>query len=163
MDCNPEPLACAPGDTKKVDCNDCSCGADGTWSCTDMACDPSGPTTCEAGFLSSLSQVGDNQAFRITITRPMPGTPILGVNTWFVEVTNVAGAPVPDATLTVRCNMPGHTHGCAVAPEIVSVGNGNYRIETLIFNMTKVWNVTLAVESAGEKDQATFDVCVVPS
>lgn len=30
--------ACTPGDTRKVDCNTCTCAADGRWACTGLAC-----------------------------------------------------------------------------------------------------------------------------
>lgn len=34
---------CKPGDTKKVDCNTCTCSATGDWLCTTLACVDSGP------------------------------------------------------------------------------------------------------------------------
>lgn len=31
--------ACTAGDTKMEECNECSCGDDGVWTCTAMACE----------------------------------------------------------------------------------------------------------------------------
>ncbi|MBR58125.1 MAG: hypothetical protein CMH54_08905 [Myxococcales bacterium] len=39
-ECVPPPDSCVPGTTKVAEdgCNTCTCGEDGTWGCTDMAC-----------------------------------------------------------------------------------------------------------------------------
>jgi len=42
-DAPPQDAGCNPGDTTKIDCNDCLCGVDRTWTCTHHDCPDSGP------------------------------------------------------------------------------------------------------------------------
>jgi hypothetical protein len=49
---------CKPGETKKVDCNTCSCSDDGQWRCTLIACPPPSGTAC-GGWLGNTCK--DNE------------------------------------------------------------------------------------------------------
>lgn len=40
---------CEPGESMMMDCNTCECDAGGQWSCTEIACDPTGGLTCDPG------------------------------------------------------------------------------------------------------------------
>ncbi len=66
---------CTEGDTKLADdgCNQCSCGTDGTWACTEMACLGTGGTTGAGGATSIGGATGVGGATACCLAMPVCG------------------------------------------------------------------------------------------
>jgi len=114
-------------------------------------------------FSMPMVEMGNGEIYQVAIVEADPPAPAMSRdNVWTVKVTTAAGEPVDDATLTVKCSMPGHGHGCAVEdPAITNLGDGTYEIDPLIFTMIRNWNVLFTVKGAdGQTDFARFSICI---
>ncbi len=85
--------------------------------------------------------------------------PVNGKNSWVVQVLDATGAPVDGATLSVKPFMPAHGHGASVTPTATGQGNGEYRIDDLVFSMPGVWQTTLTLGGV-VSDSVVFSFCV---
>ena len=112
-------------------------------------------------FAMPMVEMGEQQLFEVSIVNADPPAPVQGSNVWTVQVNDAAGEPVEDAEFTVKCAMPGHSHGCAVRPTVTSLGGGRYQFDPLIFTMPQNWSVKFTVERAdGTSDFALFSLCI---
>ena len=114
-------------------------------------------------FSMPMVEMGSGEIYQVAIVEADPPAPgLMNDNVWTVRVTTAAGEPVNDATLTIKCSMPGHGHGCGVQdPDIRNLGDGTYEVDPLIFTMIKNWNVLFTVEGAdGKTDFARFSLCI---
>ena len=69
------------------------------------------------------------------------------------------GAPVEDAELAIDGGMPQHGHGLPTAPQSAGhIGEGQYRIEGVRFNMGGWWELKLAITSPAGVDGVTFNL-----
>ncbi len=59
----------------------------------------------------------------------------------------------PAELVAVDATMPDHKHGMNYAPTIVSLGNGRYRAEGMLFHMPGTWEVAFDVRSDGETER----------
>lgn len=98
---------------------------------------------------------GDDGKIQLTLrTEPSPVT--TGTNVFFVTVKDADGAPLTEARVGVDVFMPAHGHGSSGDPETTEIGEGEYRIDDVIFQMPGDWRVTFHVEKGHLHDHATF-------
>ena len=85
--------------------------------------------------------------------------PIDQMQTWTLHVETPAGNQVEDAKITVDGGMPTMKHGLPTAPRVTEyLGNGDYRVEGLEFQMPGWWTVTFAISAGGQQDAVTFNL-----
>jgi hypothetical protein len=76
-----------------------------------------------------------------------------------VAITDAAGRPVDDATITVDGGMPQHGHGLPTRPRVTrALGDGLYEIGGVRFNMGGWWELTLAISAPSGADVVTFNL-----
>lgn len=76
-----------------------------------------------------------------------------------VTVINDSGRPVSDATLTIDGGMPEHGHGLPTRPRVTrNLGDGDYEIEGVRFNMGGWWEFKVSIASGGLADTVTFNL-----
>ena len=64
-----------------------------------------------------------------------------------------------NATILVDGGMPEHQHGLPTRPEVTEyLGDGDYRVEGMKFNMTGYWELQVSVEAGGVRDVAIFEL-----
>jgi hypothetical protein len=97
------------------------------------------------------------QHFTASFTSSVRPVPINTMHTWTVWITDDAGRPVTDATVTISGDMPGHGHGLPTAPVARAIGGGAYVLEGMQFQMPGNWYVELQIESGGRRDSVRFD------
>jgi cytochrome c peroxidase len=67
------------------------------------------------------------------------------------------GTPLQDAQIEVGGGMPGHGHGFPTKPRAERfLGNGEFLVEGLQFNMRGRWQITVALVGAAGVDRATL-------
>ena len=83
--------------------------------------------------------------------------PINMVHQWILHIEMPDGEPVEGATITVGGDMPAHGHGMPTQPEVTAdLGDGDYRVEGMAFQMGGYWIVDVTVTAGGETDLIRF-------
>jgi hypothetical protein len=76
-----------------------------------------------------------------------------------VAVADSTGYPVDGAAIVVDGGMPQHGHGLPTQPRVTqALGNGEYLVEGLRFNMGGWWEIKLLMDGALGPDTVTFNL-----
>jgi hypothetical protein len=98
-------------------------------------------------------------AFRVSYKSDSTPVPVHRLHTWTVHVATADGRPVTDASLKVDGDMPGHGHGMPTRPRVTrSLGDGNYLVEGMKFQMGGWWVMEVTVDAGGRHDVAKFNL-----
>ena len=87
-----------------------------------------------------------------------PGVPPINmVHQWILHIETPDGEPVEGAAVTVGGDMPAHGHGMPTQPEVTAdLGDGDYRVEGMAFQMGGYWIIDVTVSAGGETDLIRF-------
>jgi hypothetical protein len=87
-----------------------------------------------------------------------PGTPPINVvHEWVLHIETIGGEPVEGATVALNGDMPAHGHGMPTQPQVTAdLGNGDYRVEGMAFQMGGYWVVDVMVTVGGHTDAIHF-------
>jgi hypothetical protein len=81
------------------------------------------------------------------------------IHTWTLHVETPDGRPVEDATITVDGDMPQHGHGLPTQPQVTKyLGDGDYLVEGMKFQMGGWWVVDFSIDAAGRSDTVRFNM-----
>jgi hypothetical protein len=81
------------------------------------------------------------------------------MHAWTLHLEDRSGQPIADAQITVDGGMPAHGHGLPTEPQVTaSLGNGDYRVEGLKFNMPGSWRLTFLIVAKGQEDSAILEL-----
>jgi hypothetical protein len=81
------------------------------------------------------------------------------LHSWVIHVTGPDGQPVSDATIVVDGGMPQHGHGLPTSPQVTqNLGNGDYLVEGMKFQMSGWWVVDFTIDSGGQRDSVRFNL-----
>lgn len=142
----------------------CSGGdeADGNHKHPDPPVTPDGVCVNETGgetYSAGMTFEGDN-GITVALADSKPAPPVYGDNTWTIEITDAAGAPVVGATVVVSPIMVKHGHGPGTDPVVTEIGGGTYRIAPLDFTMPGLWNTKITVTAGSVTDDVQVGFCV---
>jgi hypothetical protein len=110
--------------------------------------------TYQAGMIVASA----SKALNFVLLQSIPGPPAKGNDTWTLKVTDAAGQPQANLSLSVLPFMPDHGHGTSVSASITNNHDGTYTVAPLYFFMPGVWRITFS--SASPADTAVFFFCV---
>lgn len=103
-----------------------------------------------------LSEAG---LYRATILPAIEPIPINRLHTWTLHVETADGQPIHDATITVDGDMPQHGHGMPTRPQVTqNLGNGDYLVEGMKFQMGGWWVIDFTVTANGSSDKVSFNL-----
>ena len=78
---------------------------------------------------------------------------------WTLHLESRAGSSVDAAKITIDGGMPQHGHGLPTKPLVTRpLGNGDYRVEGMKFNMGGWWVVKFRVNAAAGADSLVFNL-----
>jgi hypothetical protein len=81
------------------------------------------------------------------------------IHQWKLHLVDASGKALENAKITVDGGMPQHGHGLPTVPQVTDyLGNGDYRVEGMKFNMSGWWVVKFHIEANGQKDLLTFNL-----
>ena len=107
----------------------------------------------------STTRESDNGVFRVSYMPSTGRIPINQMHEWTVHVENADGTPVEDATITVNGDMPQHGHGLPTSPRVTEyLGNGDYLVEGLKFQMGGWWLMDFTITANGQTDAVHFNM-----
>lgn len=120
-----------------------------------MMGDGSSPTSLD----TATSRTTDNGLFNVSWRSDSDDVPLNQIHTWTLTVTTPDGALVENAEIIVDGGMPQHGHGLPTKPQVTAyLGNGEYRVEGLRFQMTGWWEVKFIISAGGQTDSITFNL-----
>jgi hypothetical protein len=97
--------------------------------------------------------------FRATIAPRADPIPINQIHAWTLHVETADGRPVENARISVDGDMPQHKHGMPTRPQVTRhLGNGDYLVEGMKFQMGGWWVVGFDVDTAGQRDHVEFNL-----
>jgi hypothetical protein len=112
-----------------------------------------------ADLNTATTRLTDAGLFEISYTPELEPLAINEMHSWTIHVESADGQPVEDAEITVDGGMPQHGHGLPTAPQVTEyLGNGDYLVEGMKFNMPGWWTLTFNVNDAGQTDAVTFNL-----
>lgn len=112
-----------------------------------------------ASLDTATSRSTDNGLFNVSWRSDSDDVPLNQIHTWTLTVTTPDGAPVENAEILVDGGMPQHGHGLPTSPQVTEyLGNGEYRVEGLRFQMTGWWEVKFNISAGGQSDSITFNL-----
>lgn len=110
-------------------------------------------------FLSLLAACGggggtDNGSLQLALTAD-PTAPIVGKNTFYIDLHGKDGAPLQGATVKCSPWMPAHGHGSTEEPQVTDLGGGRYKAFPVTFFMIGDWELRARADGNGEFGTAT--------
>ena len=110
---------------------------------------------------TSRTRVSDAGLYKATITPDADPAPINEMHTWTLHVETPDGKPVENAQVSVDGGMPEHGHGLPTQPKVTKyLGNGDYLVEGMRFNMPGMWQLKFRVTAGGQTDQIVFNLAL---
>ncbi len=107
----------------------------------------------------STTRTSAQGLFKATIRPAVDPIPTNQIHTWTLHVETPDGQPVENAKITLNGGMPQHGHGLPTQPVVSQyLGNGDYLVEGMKFQMTGWWVVNFYVTAGGKSDQVTFNL-----
>jgi uncharacterized protein involved in copper resistance len=101
--------------------------------------------------------------FQVSIKTELDPIPINQIQSWTVHLETPAGVAVDDAEITVAGGMPAHNHGMPTSPRVTrGLGNGDYLVEGVQFQMPGHWVVTLNISADGKDDSVEYKLMLQP-
>ena len=87
-----------------------------------------------------------------------PAAPAINeLHEWVLHVETVDGEPAAGAIVSVNGDMPAHGHGMPTDPQVTAdLGDGDYLVEGMSFQMGGYWIVDVTVTFEGETDLVRF-------
>ena len=107
----------------------------------------------------SRTRTSDAGLYRATIKPQGDSIPQGKLHRWVLHLETPNGAPVEACQITIDGGMPQHGHGLPTKPRMTrEVGNGEYVIDGMKFNMGGWWVVKFRLASAAGTDSVVFNL-----
>ena len=111
-----------------------------------------------ANLDTSTTKLTAHKLFRVTMTHDHP-IALNEMHGCTLRITTPDGKPVENAEVKVNGGMPAHGHGLPTAPRVTAyLGNGEYQVEGMKFNMTGWWELNFDIGAKDAEDTATFNL-----
>jgi hypothetical protein len=107
----------------------------------------------------ATTQVSSQGLYRAMIEPDSQPIPVNRLHTWTLRVETLDGQPIDDARISVEGDMPQHRHGMPTRPEVTRyLGDGEYLVEGMKFQMGGWWVVDFTVEHGSQSDSVRFNL-----
>jgi hypothetical protein len=108
---------------------------------------------------TSSARLSEAGLYHVSFTPSISPVPINQMHAWTLRVRTPEGAPVEDAVITVNGDMPQHLHGMPTRPQVTAnLGNGEYLVEGVRFQMGGWWVMSFEISSPGRHDRVEFNL-----
>jgi hypothetical protein len=107
----------------------------------------------------SRTRSSEHGIYRAAIKPDGDSIPQGKLQKWTLHLDAASGTPVSAARVAVDGGMPQHGHGLPTKPRVTrELGNGDYLVEGMKFNMGGWWVVKFHVTSAVGADSLVFNL-----
>ncbi|MDP1547332.1 MAG: FixH family protein [Anaerolineales bacterium] len=119
----------------------------------------SGSSVSTSDLNTDTTRTTNNGAFVISFKSQLDPIAIGSMHSWILHVETADGQPVEGATISVGGGMPEHGHGLPTSPQVTQdMGDGDYLVEGLRFQMGGWWEVKFNISADGVEDNVTFNI-----
>jgi hypothetical protein len=109
----------------------------------------------------STTRLSSSGLYQASFTASEPVIPVNKLHTWTLHVETPDGQPIDNATIAVDGDMPQHGHGLPTRPQVSqNLGNGDYLVEGMKFQMGGWWVMDFDITVAGQTDRVSFNLMV---
>ena len=107
----------------------------------------------------STTRVSDKNIFHVSYLSTENIIPVNKMHQWTLHIETVDGKPVENATIKVDGDMPQHGYGLPTSPRVTKyLGNGDYLIDGMKFQMGGWWLIDFTVTANGQTDMVHFNL-----
>jgi hypothetical protein len=107
----------------------------------------------------ATTRLSNQGAYRVSYAPRHAPITINQLHIWTIHVATADGQPVTDAVISVDGDMPQHGHGLPTTPRVTQhLGNGDYLVEGMKFQMGGWWVVDFTIDAAGRPDTVQFNM-----
>ena len=107
----------------------------------------------------STTRLSENGLYRISYTASTNNVPINQIHQWTLHIETADGQVVENADIAVDGDMPQHGHGLPTRPQVTeNLGNGDYLVEGMKFQMGGWWVMDFTVTADGQSDAVHFNM-----
>lgn len=107
----------------------------------------------------STERISENGLYRISFIPQTDPIPLSQLHTWTIRIESADGTGIEDAAINVDGGMPEHGHGLPTRPQVTqALGNGDYLVEGMKFQMPGWWIVRFDVTTTQGSDTVTFNL-----
>jgi hypothetical protein len=104
-------------------------------------------------------RLSEKGVYRVSYKPEGATIPIKQLHSWTLHIARPDGTPVTDAVVGVDGDMPEHRHGLPTRPRVTRhLGNGDYLIEGIKFQMGGWWVMDFTIASGGRSDIVRFNM-----
>jgi hypothetical protein len=115
-------------------------------------------SSAPSGLDMSTERTTDNGNFKVSFTSE-EAIVINQMHSWTLHVETADGQPVENAAILVDGGMPQHGHGLSTVPQVTEyLGNGDYLVEGMKFQMGGWWEVRFDITAGDTNDTVTFNL-----
>ena len=108
---------------------------------------------------NAVTEQGERGNFIFTLYANESPIPLTKIHTWTVHIETADGKPLENAEVFVFGGMPMHRHDFPTVPKVKKyLGNGNYLVEGIKFNMIGHWEMRFSATQNHVKDRAVFKI-----
>ena len=107
----------------------------------------------------ATTRLSDNGLYNVSFTSALDPIAINQIHSWTLHVETADSKAVDNAEIKIDGGMPQHGHGLPTRPQVTqNLGNGDYQVEGLKFQMTGWWEVCYDITAEGQHDTITFNL-----
>jgi hypothetical protein len=107
----------------------------------------------------ATTRLSEQGLFRASYASDSTPIPINKLHSWTLHLETADGQPIEQADIRIDGDMPEHGHGLPSQPRVTAyLGNGDYLVEGMKFQMTGWWVIDFDVLVGGERDQVRFNL-----
>ena len=104
-------------------------------------------------LIAGETLVSRGGTFQVDLSPELDPLAINQMHNAVLLIQTPAGEPVADAQVSITGGMPLHNHGLATQPQVTRyLGDGKYLVEGLRYHMHGAWELTITIETKGQKD-----------
>jgi YtkA-like len=101
--------------------------------------------------------ISENGLFRGSWESRPAAPEINELHEWVLHIETAEGEPAAGAIVTINGDMPAHGHGMPTEPHVTAdLGDGDYLVEGMSFQMGGYWIVEVTVAFEGQTDLVRF-------
>lgn len=108
---------------------------------------------------TATTRLSDQDIFEVKYSSSLTPISINQIHAWTIHIETADGQPADQVELKIDGGMPQHGHGLPTQPEVTQeLGNGDFLVEGMKFNMPGWWTVTFDITADGQSDSVTFNL-----
>lgn len=113
------------------------------------------------GLDTATTSLSDQGIFNVSYSSSISPIRINQIHAWTVHIETAGGQLNDQVEIKVDGGMPQHGHGLPTQPEVTQeLGNGDFLVDGMKFNMPGWWTVTFHITADGQSDSVTFNLIV---